>query len=81
MAFDISSAGTQGAKVPEFHLRIRTIIFHIHGIVLATLHHAVLVGIPATFDPGKCEHLFDVGPVVFQEFIDRPKAAIPGTFS
>ena len=58
---------TQGSQVPELHLGIGSKILYIHSIVLYAFHHPILIGIPATFDPGKGQCRFHLFPVLFQE--------------
>ncbi len=48
----------QGSQVPYLHLRIGTKIFHIHGVVLHTFHHAIHIPIPTIFYPGKSQSSF-----------------------
>ena len=59
----------KSTKVPEAHLRVRTIILDIHRIVLLALHHSVLIAVPASFRPCERENLLDLLPVVLQEVI------------
>ncbi|MGC4105811.1 MAG: hypothetical protein QM753_05550 [Thermomicrobiales bacterium] len=57
-------AGAEGAEIPEAHLRIRAVIFHVHRVVLASLHHAILVGVPAAGEPGELQRAADRRPAV-----------------
>ena len=60
---------SQGSEVPCAHLGVGAVVFDIHGIVLAALHHAVAVGIPATFNPAELHCLFHLWPEVSEHGI------------
>ena len=47
--------GLEGGQVPELHLRVGTEILDVHGVVLAPLHDAVPVAVPAVGYPGETE--------------------------
>ncbi len=52
----------QSAEVPDLHLRIGPVIFHVHGVVLAAFHDTIAVGIPAACDPAELQAAAHVRP-------------------
>ena len=62
-------SSAQSGQIPEAHLRVGAVVFDIHGVVLAALHHAVLVGVPAAFDPAEFERFFHPGVELLQKSV------------
>ena len=53
--------GAQRAQVPDVHLGIGTIVFHIHGIMLAAFHHAIMIRVPSARYPAERQCFSDIG--------------------
>ena len=69
--------GAQGAEVPQAHLRVRAEVLDVHRVVLAALHDAVAVAVPAAGDPAELDGLADLRPQRAQERVVAGQLPVP----
>ena len=67
---------TQGAHIPESHLRIGAKVVHVHRVVLRAFHYTILIGIPTSLSidavvgkPGIAQHLLHLLPILGKELV------------
>ena len=70
----------EGAQIPEAHLGVGAVVFHIHRIVLAAFHNAVLVTVPTSFYPAEFESPFRPGIQGFEKGVVAGKLPVPVEF-
>ena len=59
----------QRTDIPSLHLAVGAIVFDVHRVMLAALHGAVRVAVPAALHPAEGHGPADVGPQAFKEFV------------